>query len=279
MSSALSSPSPELLRRPSPRRRRRRSRRIPSLAWSLLKVLVWVAAPVALLAWIFLSPYFSVQQIDVEAGGRVSPGWALETLEPFRGEHILTVSLPAIRERLAGHPWIDVVELRKQLPHRLVITVAERQPVALWQREGDLFYVDRSGRAIAPCPPEEQGRLPVLTGGHEGSIAAEDALRVLEELRTLRPRWAEGVRSVAVLGERDFRIEMEERPWDLWVRSGRVETGLRRLAAQWPRVRELKPPATGIDLRFERRIVIRRDPAGSRSNGGPAGAGPELTEG
>lgn len=278
MSDALSSSrSPQLLRRPAARRRRR-SRRVPRLAWTLLKALLWVAGPTALVLWIFASSYFSIREIEVTAGSRVSPGWALEALEPIRGEHVLTVSLAAIRQRLS-HPWIDVVELRKQLPDRLVVTVAEREPVALWRRDGKLLYVDRLGEPIAPCPPGDGDHLLVLTGGHGDTIAADEALGVVEELRRLRPDWAEDVGELAVLGEHDFRIELEGRPWDLWVRSGRLGDGLRRLESRSQVLRELKPPATGIDLRFERRIVIRREPERSGSNEGPGVPGSEGTEG
>ena len=280
MSEAYLSAGPEPMRRPRVRRRRR-SRLVPGLVWNLLRASLLVGGPVGLGLWVFFSPYFLVSEVDVVAGGRVSSGWVEQSLEPFRGRHLLSVSLPAVRARLGAHPWVDVVEIRKQLPDRLAVTVSERVPVALWRREHELLFVDREGRPIAPCPEGAAGDLPVLLDPNSGSpdrIDVGPALVAAEELLRHRPEWAGEVESLTLLGDGDYRVSLEQEP-DLWIRAGEVRDGLSRLERARETIAALDPPATGVDLRFHRRLVIRRAAAVNDPNEELERSSSERTEG
>jgi cell division protein FtsQ len=263
MSWLVSAPAPEMLR-PPVIRRRRRSRRVPALAWALLRAVVLVSGPVLVASWVLFSPDFLVREVEVMAGSRVSSDWVEASLDPFRGRHLLSVSLTAVRARLSTHPWVDVVEIRKELPDRLRVTVVERVPVALWERASGAAYVDGEGRVIAPFSGDEPSDLLVLSAPSttsEDRIEAGPALAVAAELAAARPEWAGRIVRLTLLGDGDYRVRVRELGWDLWIRGRDVAVGLSRLDRAREILATLEPPATGIDLRFAERIVIRRGPA------------------
>lgn len=259
MRELATTPAPEMLR-PSAVRPRRRSRRVPGLVWSLLRATLFVAGPAALVLWVLFSPDFLVDEVEVTAGGRVSSRWVEESLAPFRGRHLLAISLPAVRERLADHPWVDVVEINKELPNHLRVTVAERIPVALWARDDGVAFVDRDGRVIAPLDGEPDRGLLTLEGpgSAQDRVEAEAALAVASELTAARPEWEGRIERLTLLGDGDYRVEVRDLQWELWVRDGAVATGLARLDRARETLAAIDPPPTGIDLRFAERIVIRR---------------------
>lgn len=281
MSEAYLSTGPEPMRRPVVRRRRR-SRVVPGLVWNLLRACLVVGGPVALALWVLFSPYFLVREVEVGAGGRVSSAWVEESLAPFRGRHLLSISLPAVRTRLGAHPWVDVVEIRKELPHRLAVTVVERQPVALWRRGDELYYVDRTGRSIVPCPPGGGEGLPILVDRgtrFQDRIDVEPALALVADLTSLRPEWEGRVETVTLLGDDDYRVSLRDVELDLWVRSDALRGGLERLDRAGKILAAMDPPATGVDLRFHRRLVIRRAPGTDVSNEELQRSSTERTEG
>ena len=52
------------------------------------------------------------------------------------------------RARLLTDPWIGEATVQKLLPNRLMIAIVEREPFALWQKDGRVS-VDR--RSTVPC--------------------------------------------------------------------------------------------------------------------------------
>ena len=149
--SSLDRPTP--LRRPFGIRRRTKSGVAGLLAAAALRALLVVALPVGLVVWLLYSPYFLIREVEVDPGARVSAAWMRQNLAPLVGRHVLAVSLEGVRRRLSAHPWVASVELRRELPDRLRVSVVERQPVALLATEGGLAYLDGEGLPITAVVP------------------------------------------------------------------------------------------------------------------------------
>src|SRR5690606_38363212 len=94
------------------------------------------------------------------------------------------LSLTALRDALAGLPWVESVEVRKRWPDTVVVKVLEYQPYAIWD---DRALVSRSGHLFQVPGIEALAGLPRL-GGPDGEVAAvvnfhADAVRALEAAR------------------------------------------------------------------------------------------------
>jgi hypothetical protein len=81
---------------------------------------------------------------------RVPAAWVRQALAPLVGRNLLRLPLSEVRLRLAANPWIAAAEVAKELPDRLRVTVAERQPAVLLRIGEALLYADAAGRPIAP---------------------------------------------------------------------------------------------------------------------------------
>ena len=256
------------------RRRARLPRHRPSkllrLVRTFLVALVAVGGPAVLGVWLATAPQFAVERIEAPATPRVSEAWLADALEPLRGQNLLRLSLPAVRGALAGHPWIAGVAVRKDLPDGLTVMVEERRPAAVAASgegggEEAWVYLDADGRPIAPVEgaPVE---LPRLTGlptdpafADEAAARARAALAVVEEVRALDLPWSASLEEIRVLGPEDFLLRSPEAPFPFLVRGGAVAAKLPYLDRVLPSLQESAERVAAVDLRFDRRIVVRRD--------------------
>lgn len=266
-------------RRGTPPRRKKKS-----VLWALAKPLGvafgLVALPSSIVAWVLMAPLFSLRDVEVtEANGacRVSGEWVRQALEPLEGNNLVRLSLAEAAARVERNPWIESVEMAKELPGRLRVKVAERRPVALLFAGGKLVYADSEGRAIAPVstPAElEEARsagLLVVSFVHPPhGEGVESALKVAAELGRVQPTWSAKLERIEVLGEKDFRLHTDALPFPLLVTSGQVAPKVERLVELLPELSRRYPKIEAVDLRFSRRIVVQ--PALSSPPAGGTGA-------
>jgi cell division protein FtsQ len=97
------------------------------------------------------------------------------------GDRLLAIDPDAVAARIARHPWVASVRVRRQLPSVLRIDVRERTAAAV-AALGGLYLVDDTGRPFKRATMDEADGLPVLTGldrGHYAQLrdASEAAFR------------------------------------------------------------------------------------------------------
>ena len=167
------------------RKKDRRGRRRRILRASALLVLVLLAAalyrldgPLAIVAaslreFVLESPYFSVREIQVRGGDKVSGNEIVAMAGLRRGMSIWSIELASIEKKIAKHPWVRRVLVRREFPHRVVIDVEERTPKAMVAMR-KLYYVDQDGVVFKQVGPGEDVKFPLLTGLRAEQLAAPD---------------------------------------------------------------------------------------------------------
>ena len=131
-----------------------------------------VAAVPPLVAALRAHPYFAVSEIAVSATQRLSRAAVLDWAGLYEGMSIWDVDPAATARRLEEHPWIARAGVRREPPHRLIVTVTERRPVAIVLLDQP-YYVDRRGIAFAPLGPDEPLTVPLVTGIEAALVAGE----------------------------------------------------------------------------------------------------------
>jgi cell division protein FtsQ len=247
-------------RRGAPVKRRRRHPLL-LLVRPLLAALFVVLLPLGLALWVLTSRRFQLAEVVVEGGTqRVKPDWVQGALAAYRGKNLVRLSLGEAAARLEKNPWVDAVELQKELPGRLRVELTERRPVALLRSGGQLVYADPDGRAITPVDSLPEARkvgLLEVTFSHPVQGGVASALDVAGELGRVRPDWAAALTQIEVLGEEDFRLHTEALPFPLLVTRGQVGPKARRLEELLPELQRRYPVIESVDLRFSRRIVVQ----------------------
>ena len=157
----------------------------------------------------------------------------------------------AMRERLRMVPLIKDAEIRKLYPSSLSITIVERQPFALWQRDGQIAIVSSDGMPIDTMHDNKYVGLPLIVGQNAN-------LRIGEYIRIL-----------AAAGDFASRIKagtlVAQRRWNLYT-SDNVEIRLperdpEAAVANLVRIqreqRILDKDIVALDLRVPDRIIVR----------------------
>ncbi|HEY0784126.1 MAG TPA: FtsQ-type POTRA domain-containing protein, partial [Thermoanaerobaculia bacterium] len=110
--------------RPGTQPRRRRRSFLVSLVKPLSLALVLFALPCGLVAWVLTSRRFELREVTIDgATARVPATWVEQALSPLRGQNLVRLSLETAAARLTANPWVETVELGKELPGKLHVAL------------------------------------------------------------------------------------------------------------------------------------------------------------
>jgi cell division protein FtsQ len=168
---------------------RRRARRHQVIRRRLVRPAVALAVAVTVAgggvwaAW--SSPLLAVQAVTVKGTSRLTPEDVRAAAKVPIGRSLLRLDPGSIQARIAALPAVRAVTVDRDWPHRLVITVTERQPVAVVRSGSGAELVDAAGVAFATADTAPPGLLPIVLGAPvpgPGDADAHAALSVWSEL-------------------------------------------------------------------------------------------------
>lgn len=197
---------------------------------------------------------FAVHEVLVEGRERTERAAILAALGVERGTPILAVDPEAARLRLEALPWVAQATVERRLPRVLYLRLSERRPLALWQLDGKLSVIDRSGHVISGVPVKQFANLPLVVGPGAPEQASA-LLALLEREPALKPLVTAGVR-------------VSKRRWNLRLRGG-IDVRLPEAdaAEAWSQLARLEREhglldrdVVAIDLRLPGRLVVRTAP-------------------
>ncbi|GAC1344117.1 MAG: hypothetical protein NVSMB27_04720 [Ktedonobacteraceae bacterium] len=96
------------------------------------------------------SPAFRVAQVSVIGTHNAILTSSIQHLG-MQGQNIFLIDVVALTARIEMLPVVASVNIEKQLPNQLLVTVTERTPVLLWQTKYGTYSVDKKGVVIAPA--------------------------------------------------------------------------------------------------------------------------------
>ncbi len=234
--------------------------------WHSGWIIQQVSRTVAAVYQITADAGFAVDDVLVEGRNRTKASAILSALSVERGSPILAVDPDSARDRLEALPWVRQASVERRLPRLLYIRLTEREPMAIWQLNGKLSVIDRSGAVIAGAKATRFAGLPLVVGEE----AAPEAAALLDMLRQEPDLGALVVAAVRV-GTRRWNLRLE----------GGVEVRLPETEAAdaWRQFAELERAhgllerdVVAIDLRLPGRLVVRTAP-GAQTKGGLSKAG------
>jgi len=206
-----------------------RNRRRPSG-----KAVVFAAAGitiVAVLAWALLgSRLLVVRSVQVTGGGRTVPAAQVLAAAQVRyGTPLIRVNTGTIARRVEAIRQVQSVQVSKDWPSTVVITVQPRIPVFAASVPGGYALVDRFGVSVRDVATRPAG-LPLLIVNAgtalRGSPAARAAAVVLTELP---PRAARQVRSVSAPGPAEVSVTLADRSVVVWGNTARAKEKAKEL--------------------------------------------------
>jgi len=197
---------------------------------------------------------FTVEEVFVVGRRETSRASLLEALAVSRGSAILDFDIHTARERLLALPWVQNASIERLLPDTVVVQITERQPLALWQHQGDFSLIDEDGAVILRRNLEPFSDLLVVVG-EDAPPHAADLIRTLGTQPELMPLVHAAVRvggrrwNLRIAGGIDVRLP-EEDPSGAW-----------KKLAEYQRLHGLlRKDVKVLDLRLPDRLIVRRVP-------------------
>ncbi len=206
---------------------------------------------------------FSVRSITVAGRVQTEPKELLGALNIAKDDSILHIDLNAVHERIASLPWVQEVRVTRNLPDAVHIELIERQPIAIWQRNGKMVLVDRGGGEITEKDVPEYPDLPLIVG-KGASKAAGELIALLAAEPQLENRVAAAVR----VGERRWNVRLKD---GIDVRLPELDpvSAWRKLARYEENNGLLGRDVELVDLRLANRVVVRLTQGAVRRAKGP----------
>jgi cell division protein FtsQ len=192
-----------------------------------------------------------ITTVEVSGVSRLAPAEVVAAAGIDGKSSLLFADAEALRERLKANPMIAEASVRKLYPHALTISVTERQPFALWQKDGEVSLVAADGTPIDALRDERYVDLPLVVG--EGANAkVKDFAALLDTQPSLKPL----VRAGNWIGQRH---------WELQLRSGLTvklpeadpAAALARFAGLMRDYKLTEKALILVDLRLPDRVVFR----------------------
>lgn len=155
------------------------------------------------------------------------------------------------RARLLTNPWIAEATVQRLLPDRLVISISERKPFALWQKSGRVGVIAADGTVLEPYVLRRYADLPLVVG-----VGAETRAREFLAMLDGRPALRANVRASVLVAERRWNLRLKNGV-DVRLPEFDLEQALDQLAALERDAKLSNRDITAIDLRLADRITVR----------------------
>lgn len=156
-----------------------------------------------------------------------------------------------MRTRLRSVPMVRDAEVRKLYPSRLAITVVERQPYALWQKDGQISIVSADGVPIDTLHDNRYATLPLIVGDGANE-RLEQYRRIVEAAGDLGGR----IKAGALVSRRRWSLHTTDNV-EIRLPELEPEAAVQRLARLQRDHRILDKDIVALDLRVPGRVEVQ----------------------
>ncbi|MDK3256005.1 cell division protein FtsQ/DivIB [Blastococcus capsensis] len=213
---------------------------------------------VAVVGWLlWLGPVLAVRTVQVDGTATLSAGQVREAAQVPRGVPLLRVDLGAVEDRVSRLPQIRDVQAARGWPDRVVVTVAERIPVAVVGERGRRSLVDAGGvlfDTLTGDAPRGVVPLDVADPGPDDPATSAG----LAAIRALPAALREEVVEVAAPDPENISLRLADGTLVRWGSEERSETKGTVLVALLDRIDDGElDPASVIDVSAPDAVVLR----------------------
>ena len=170
-----------------------------------------------------------------------------------------------IRDRLMALPMVADAQVRKLYPDRLMIDITERQPYALWQKDGVVTMVSSNGMPIGDLTDLKYADLPFVAGDG-ANTHVDEFLALLDALGDQKSKFRAGV----YIGERRWNLKTNS-GIDVKLPQQNPQDALKQLAEIERQSRILEKDIRAIDMRVpgKMEVLLTDEAAAARTDHQP----------
>jgi cell division protein FtsQ len=173
-------------------------------------------------------------------------------------------SLPCLdaataRRSLMRNPWIADATVLKLYPGRLQISITERVPLALWQKDGRVSVIAADGTVLEDFNGSRFMDLPLVVGD-----GAERQARDFLDMLGRYPLIRQAVEASVYVAERRWNLRLKN-GIDVRLPDSDVEQALQTLVALDRDKKILSRDITAIDLRMPTQVTVQLSDAAAQA--------------
>jgi cell division protein FtsQ len=202
-----------------------------------------------------------VRSVIIEGRGNTPESMLNAALEVKKGDPILSFSVAAARARIERLSWVGVATVERRLPGKILVSLQERRPFAVWQHEGRFVVIDRNGQVVSNEDAVQFDSLPLVVGAG-ASLAAPALIDALND----RPLLFARVLAATRVGQRRWDLELKGGT-HIMLPEGAEAAALDRLERLQENYGLLDRSLQVIDLRLPDRLMLRSVPNPNADNG------------
>ncbi|MEO9468544.1 FtsQ-type POTRA domain-containing protein [Parasphingorhabdus sp.] len=147
---------------------------------------------------------FEVKRVEVTGINRIDELKVYEITLAQKDRSMMLVDIDQVRDDLLGNGWIKEARISRRLPDTLVVEITEREPAAVWQRDGKLSLIDQTGFPLEDISKENLPDLPVVVG-RKANKQVPELTALLDAAPALRPM----ITGATWIGNRRWNLEFD----------------------------------------------------------------------
>ncbi len=192
-----------------------------------------------------------VRGVRLTGNSQMSHAQVLEVAGVHPETSVLFFDADEARERLKANSWVADATVQKLYPDQIMISVVEREPFALWQRDGRIQVIAADGRVIVDHLDARFQHLPLIVGK-----GAETRAREIVGLLGDHPDVAKAVRAAVLVAERRWTLVLKN-GIDVRLPDTDLDRAMIDLARLDGERRLMTRDLTMIDMRVPGRVTVR----------------------
>ena len=194
---------------------------------------------------------FNIESIALTGQNQISREDVLTTAGITGRTSLLFLDADSARRKLKANPWIAEATVLKLYPNRLQIGITERQPFALWQKDGQLSVIAEDGTVLGPYVAQRFTGLPLVVGqgAHKG---ARGFLALIGKY----PELGSSVRAAVYVAQRRWNLRLKN-GIDVRLPETDIEAALATLVDLDRDKKLLSRDIAAVDLRLPDRVTVR----------------------
>jgi cell division protein FtsQ len=194
---------------------------------------------------------FSINAIEIRGLAEADSTEISDRIDVSRTGSLVMLDAEFARRRIAEIPWVADVTVRKIYPNRVVVDLTERQPFALWQDDGRVSVVDRTGAVMSDVILTRHAGLPLVVGAGANTRVGE-AVDMMNAVSTLRPK----IRAAVLVADRRWNL-MTVDGVEILLPEEDPKAALARVADLQASKKILDRDVVAVDLRVPDRLFVR----------------------
>jgi cell division protein FtsQ len=202
---------------------------------------------------------FRIAQVSLSGEKEISREEILTIAGVTGRASLLFLDADAARARLMANPWISDAAVLKLYPDRLQITITERRPFALWQKNGHVKVIAADGTVLEPFVESRYVNLPLVVG-QGAERQAKDFLDILSGY----PEIARQMRAAILVAQRRWDVLLKN-GIDIQLPETNAAVALDRVVALDKDKKLLSRDITIVDLRLPDRVTVRLSDAAAEA--------------